>query len=105
MNKFQNEAMLTLAVLITRHQPLINPHLICMIVAKLQRLAVSLRKRYEASCSYEWACTEAYETQTGKLEARAMSLVAELGVKLELQRDPRGWPMIFTVAGREERLG
>ena len=108
MNKESMEAMLTLTTLISKARPDLPGLMIPRNVAKLQRLAHSLHKRYVryvAMCNYQGANTDQYLKTTDTLEAKALSLAAELGVALELQRDPRGRPMIFTIDGREERLG
>ena len=105
MKTNQIEAMLTLTAEIAREVPDTKLYTIPRNVAKLQRLASSLHKRYEDACSYEWACAEGYKKRTGKLEERVCELAKELGVVLALQRDPRGWPVIVTVAGKETRLG
>ena len=72
---------------------------------KLQKIAVSLHKRYEADCSYQWADTDAYRARTERLEFKAGELVEALGLKIQHQRDPRGWPLILNVAGAERRIG
>lgn len=105
MNSHQIEAMLTLTAEIARLKQDTKLYEIPRGVAKLQRLAASLHKRYEAACSYEWANTEAYEKRTDQLEKKALMLAAELCVGLEIQRDPRGWPFIFNTGERETRLG
>ena len=74
-------------------------------VAKLGKLASSLHKRYEAACSYQYANTDAYRTRTANLEKKAMEIAKELGVTLELQTDPRGWPFIVKLGAYETRLG
>ena len=65
----------------------------------LARVGRQLHNRYEASCSYAWACTKRYEARTDRLEAAAQALAAAVNVRSELQRDPRGWPLILQLAG------
>ena len=64
-----------------------------------------MRRRFENQCSYEWACTEKYEAATERLAARLCSIALPEGVTLELQRDPRGWPINLTVRGNLYALG
>jgi len=56
----------------------------------LARMAESLRKRYEATCSYPWANTPAYEKRTETAERKLLAEVAALGLHGYLQSDPRG---------------
>ena len=104
MKTYQTEALLTLVANVARNggKPL---HDITIGCSKLQKLASSLRKRYEAACSYEWACTTEYERRTDKLELKAQTLAKDLGVFLEIQRDPRGWPFIVTTGKTEISIG
>lgn len=74
-------------------------------VAKLAGIARSLRKCYEASCSYEWVCTDKYARYTDRLEASALSIAVEPGITVGLQRDPRGWPLIVQAGAYETRPG
>jgi hypothetical protein len=76
-------------------------HEIARHMAQLAKIASQLHKRYEAACSYEWANTEKYERRTENLEGKAREIADKLGVFLEHQRDPRGWPIIlyFTPVG------
>lgn len=74
-------------------------------VANLAKIARSLHKRYEASCSYEWATTDKYNRATDRLEDKAQSIGINLGVTIGLQRDPRGWPVIVKTGLYETRLG
>lgn len=77
-----------------------------MLLAKNAKI---LQKRYENACNYEWACTPKYEKRTEKIEANTIAAFVSLGLPrtdtLALQRDPRGWPLIFKIAGHEMRLG
>lgn len=56
----------------------------------LARAAESLRKRYEAECSYEWADTEAYRKRTETQERNLVARVEALGLHAYIQSDPRG---------------
>ncbi len=98
-------AMMELAALVMQDVPGSKLYQVIDAVYDLQRLARSLHRRYEAQCSYQWADTAAYSTRTDNMEAKAVKIGAEIGIAVELQRDPRGWPVIVKIAGREVRLG
>lgn len=70
-------------------------------VQALAKAAKSLQKRYENECSYEWADTDAYRKRTENLEKKAAELFKSLGLPesctMELQGDPRGWPLRFVI--------
>ena len=108
-NKTQVYEMLTHAARIAAECPELSPHRIATTVRDLQKLAASLRKRYEAACSYEWANTPAYERRTERMEAKAAEFAPfnTMGrLTVEHQRDPRGWPLILKLRGVEiGRLG
>ena len=74
-------------------------------VQKLASIAKALHKRYENSCSYQWACTDKYEKRTDTLEGQAVQVGQEMGITIGLQRDPRGWPLIARIGMIEHRLG
>lgn len=101
MQKEQFENAITLAALIASKGDLSKSVMIARNIAKLQRLSVSLRKRYEAQCSYQWADTPDYETRTANLESKARILGQEIGIVIEHQSDPRGAALKFTFADRE----
>lgn len=82
-----------------------NTYKIASGVAELARIAGSLHKRYENACSYQWANEPAYEKRTANLEAKAAKVAKGLGIELELQTDPRGWPLICKVMDFSIRLG
>jgi hypothetical protein len=101
------KAAFTLTAAIARAHPDLSAARIGAAIYDLQRAAVSLHRRYEAACSYQWANTDAYERRTEKLETfaakRAQGVV---GLTVEHQRDPRGWPIIVKLDGVEiGRLG
>jgi len=101
MKKEAIEQCLFLAAKIGREQAGIQPYEIAKNIAKLQKIASSLHKRYEADCSYQWADTEEYRARTERLELHAGEIVELLGtpkIKLKLQRYPRGWPIQLTFA-------
>lgn len=77
------------------------------LVNYLQRAGACLHARYENACSYEWAYTEQYEKGTEGRERRIMERIkqAQFPGTLTFQGDPRGWPLVFTIDGREYRLG
>lgn len=107
MNTEGHLAALDLAAKIARTVPpkTIQTSDIGYNVSKLSRLAVSLHKRYEAACNYPHAATEVYENTTKSLEARALEVARKLGIKLEFNRDPRGWPFLIVVGDYDLRLG
>lgn len=74
-------------------------------VHTLAKLAKSLHKRYENMCNFSWANESKYERRTITLEGQAVILADEIGVKIEFQRDPRGWPLIIKAGPYETRLG
>lgn len=98
-------ASLEVAVTLGREHPDLTAYRIAAAVHDLARLGRQLHRRYEASCSYEWACTDRYERQTERLEAKVSERAKAVGIAVELQRDPRGWPLILRIAGQEHRLG
>lgn len=57
---------------------------------ELAKQGERLRRRYENSCSYEWACTDQYEADTGRAEKRIADLCESVGLRLYLQTDCRG---------------
>lgn len=88
------------------------------IVDYLQRAGATLHTRYEAACSYEWADTPEYERHTEKREATLLRTAKDWGMNIttdcnerrpgvwvRLQTDPRGWPVVLYINGREHRLG
>lgn len=107
INTARAEAQLELAAVIARNTDakLYGTDGVIESVRKLAKIARSLQRRYEAACSYEWANTPAYERRTERLEAQAVQIGEALGVTVELQRDPRGWPLIIKHFGHEVRLG
>lgn len=60
------------------------------ILRTLAKLGEKLQQRYANSCSYEWACTESYERNTERAEARIREICQASGLSLYLQTDPRG---------------
>ena len=103
MQTHQIENLLSLAVIIARARPEAKTHEIPIALGKLQRLAISLHKRYEAACNYDVGLE--YLRRTEALEQKAQSLATSLGLRLECQRDPRGAPIILDVDGHEYRIG
>lgn len=49
-----------------------------------------LRKRYENSCSYQWATTPSYAARTETVEKEISALARDADLSLYLQTDPRG---------------
>jgi hypothetical protein len=74
-------------------------------VLELGKLAKSLHKRYENACNYQWATTDKYERATERMEEKAVKLGQAIGITIDLQRDPRGWPLICRINMVEHRLG
>lgn len=100
-NKDRVKAMLDCTAEIVRANPEAKIYNVTHAVHELAKLARSLHSRYEAACSYDWACTDKYEKRTDKLEAQAEALAADIGVTIGFQRDPRGWPMIIKAGSTE----
>ena len=103
MQKEQYENLLTITAIVSR-QSGHAPVLVARNLAKLQRIAVSLRKRYEAACSYQWADNDAYRARTASLQQKAVMLGQEIGLDIKHQEDPRGAPLSFTLRGGEHRI-
>lgn len=103
--KHRVKAMLDVTAEIVRTNPDAQIYDVTSTVQELAKLAKSLHKRYENSCNYAWACGDAYESRTGKLEERSQELGAKIGVTIGHQRDPRGWPLIIRSGTYETRLG
>lgn len=111
MNKYRQEAMMNLAYAINAIQD--GGLNTIRTVQALAKAAKSLHKRYENECSYEWADTDRYRKRTENLERHIAELFAGLKLPsdctMEIQGDPRGWPLIFTLqtshGPREHRLG
>ena len=107
MNAKQLEALLTMCAEVAQHSPTLLPHRVASVMWELQKLAASLHRRYECACSYEWANTDKYERRTEKLETKCAHIATLVpGLEVEHQRDPRGWPLVIKMNGRElGRLG
>jgi hypothetical protein len=67
--------------------------IVAELASRLIRAATSLHRRYEAACSYEWACTEAYERGTERKEDAVRKMLAPHGIACEFGSDPRGAPV------------
>lgn len=107
MNKYRQQAMLTLAHAINAVSD--GGLLTTRTVQSLAVAAKSLQKRYENECSYEWADTDRYRKRTENLEKKIGELFAALNLPaectMEIQGDPRGWPLKFIISGRDYYLG
>lgn len=97
-------AMLEIIGTIMRDIPESKLYEVSRAVYDLQKIAAQLHKRYEAACSYQWACTEKYERKTEKLESMAQEIGAGIGITVGHQHDPRGWPLVLIIGGREYSL-
>lgn len=87
------------------------------IVDYFQRAGAYLHTRYECSCNgmdrQGRVTGKAFIARTDKLEHSLLanaqlygfSVVPDEAPSIALQRDPRGWPIILTLQGREYRLG
>lgn len=61
------------------------------ILRQLAAKGEELRRRYEAECSYEWACnSESYRARTEALENETIGLATRNGLHIYLQTDCRG---------------
>ena len=105
MNTQQVEAMAQFVAEYVKTYPDCKIYNVVRDAMALQKIAVSLHKRYESACSYEWAGTEKYEKRTETLENKASAIAAGLGVTIGFQHDLRGWPMILKTGPYETRLG
>lgn len=105
MKKDQIQAAIHLAALIGQNDNTRHPLNVSTGCYDLAKMAGNLHKRYENACCYPWASGEKYERATERLEQKAFELAERLGIKLELQTDPRGWPFIVTIGKNTIRLG
>ncbi len=107
INTQRQLAALRLVAKIARLNPSLGLGLLSDNILLLQKLAKSLRNRYEAECNHAWASGEKWDKATRKKEDKAIELAKTLGITLEIQSDPRGWPFIFSCDGGKEigRLG
>lgn len=71
-------------------------------VVELQGIASALHRRYEEACNTQ--LTEAQEKATARMETNAFTLCEKLGIKLEINRDPRGWPLICRIGKFESEI-
>lgn len=103
----QLSALVTMAADAAQSASTTSPYCIASTLTVLQQHAASLHRRYTAACSYEWACTEKYERRTERQEDKVKQIAANIpGLTVEFQRDPRGWPLILKLDGKElGRLG
>lgn len=98
-------ACLEVAVFLAHQNPDATPYRLARAVHDLHKIGQQLHRRYEASCSYPYASTEAYERRTTRLEDQAHEAASNARISLAFQRDPRGWPLIITINDRDYRLG
>lgn len=105
--KYIDEAKKQVVVALGVHAPQL-PWLVRKGLADyMQRAGSILHTRYEAECSYEWADTDKYRAETENRENKIIKELAKHGLLscLDFQTDPRGWPLVLTLDGREYRLG
>lgn len=100
MMKQQVQNLLLVAVSVAQKRPHVAPGNIATNLGKLQRLAVSLKKRWETTAEYEWAQTADYAKQTRKLEDKVTELGDAIGVGV--MRD--GMSLSFDLYGHQHRL-
>ena len=108
MTDDKTRALLAIALLAERNrevQPLLGLNATLAVLLRLQKLAAALHRRYEAKVSAEDAQAPAYDEKTLSLEKEAFRLSESIGLKLGLQKDPRGWPFVFRIGDSEYRLG
>jgi hypothetical protein len=98
-------ACLKVAVLSARERPELGPYRIARVVHDLHKIGQRLHRRYEDSCSYQWADTDAYRERTERLELKASTVAAEAKLGVRFQTEPRGWPLIVTLEQGEVRIG
>lgn len=103
MNQYQVSAMMDLTAAIV--PILLHPAHVRMVVMDLAKYARMLHKRYEAECSYDWANKDKYQKRTKTIEAKVQEIAKNNSLNIQFQKDPRGWPLIVMVDGREYRLG
>jgi len=80
-----------------RHNPQADPH----TVDRLHSIAGSLHRLSEQQCNgfsnqrgdWDEAAEKRADKREERLTAEATKLAAELGAKLYVQGDPRGWPL------------
>lgn len=103
----QLSALVAMAANVAQAAPSLSPYRIASTLTVLQQKAAALHRRYTAACSHEWACTEKYERRTENEEHRVKQIAAAVpGLTVQYQRDPRGWPLILKLDGKElGRLG
>lgn len=73
-------------------------------LVKLQKLATTLRKRYENERIYAWARSDEFLKVNLAHENKAIELARELGLQLRVQKSA-DWPFVIEVGKREERIG
>lgn len=104
------------------------PHLdvfreVLPLVDQIQRQGAALHTRFENQCNgfpfdKDGSYAARYDAATERKESKVIQLCADQGIELThdvnekragvflmLQRDPRGWPIVLFVTGREYRLG
>ena len=96
MQKETIESMLTLTADVARHNVEVPHFLIPRNVAKLQRVAATLRKHYSDPLTNNKA-TERYEL-------KAHDLASEIGAKLRIEKEACPF-FLVTSSGRGVRLG
>ena len=94
-------------------------------IDSLQRAGAALHTRYENECNgfpfdNDGSFAAKYEAATERREDSLLKLAATMGFMecasfetdekktglfIALQRDPRGWPVVLVIEGREYRLG
>ena len=98
-------ACLEVAFLFGIQNPEGIPFRVARAIHDLHKIGQQLHRRYENQCNYIWATTDKYERRTTKLEQDAADIAASARITIAHQRDPRGWPIIIYINGKEIRIG
>jgi hypothetical protein len=109
MSKYIIEAVALVSAIIARHNKKLGPSQIASRVVDIDSIGRTLHKLYEDDCNLDTSPRR--EKREKKLEEKVTSIAKELGVTVEFQGDPRGWPLIIRLPndGRDDgsapRLG
>lgn len=98
---------ISLALTLARECEFDNDKSLIILVQELNRLGLRLRRRYEQTCTFEWANTAKYLLYTEKLEKKIKIIQEEwahTGIEIELQTDPRGLALTIRTPKGEYHL-
>ena len=96
----QLENIILIAVTLGQLRQNIRPIELAKRIGKLQKLSVSLRKRYENECLFSFAKTPEHHRQTDALETRAKELAAELRAPITLRSDYMRPVLVLTLGDK-----